>query len=137
MSSPEKIGKDSAMTPDITKDKRAKLLASLAMHTGSESVFRHWTRRLVYTEGVQDLAEQAGAYWLIDLVASWMTHPRMRGEAFVVWKLTVNPDHTACAVADDGNGRELARQEIAHTDFPLEEISLYLTDNTLLLPSEY
>ena len=55
----------------------------------------------------------------------------------MVWKLSVKPDHTAIAVADDGNGRELARQDISLTDFPLDEVSLYLTDNTLLLPSEY
>jgi hypothetical protein len=86
---------------------------------------------------VQDLAEQAGAYWLIDLIASWMLAPIVQTEEFVVWKLSVKPDHTALAVAEDGNGNELARQEIEYSDFPLEEISLYLTDNTLLLPSEY
>ena len=125
------------MTTEVANDKKARLLASLAMHTGSESVFRHWTGLLVYTEGVQDLAQQAGAYWLIDLVASWTTHPSLRDEEFVVWKLSVNDDRTALALADDGNGRELTRQEIELTDFPLEEITLYLTDNTLLLPSEY
>lgn len=125
------------MTMESAREKGEKLAASLAMHTGSESVFRHWTRHLVYTEGVKDLAEQAGAYWLIDLVASWMAEPRMCSEEFVVWKLTVNPDHTAIAVADDGNGNEIARQEIGYTDFPLDEISLYLTNGTLLLPSEY
>lgn len=125
------------MTIESAKNRGAKLLASLAMHTGSESLFRHWTRHLVYTEGVQDLAEQANAYWLIDLAASWMTEPPIRSEEFVVWKLTVNADRTALAVADDGNGNELARQEIGSTDFPLDEISLYLTNGTLLLPSEY
>ena len=125
------------MTTDIPNDKKAKLRASLAMHTGSESVFLHWTKRLVYTEGVQDLAEQGGAYWLIDLIASWTLDPSVQNEEFVVWKLTVKPDQTALAVAEDGNGTELARQEIEYSDFPLEEISLYLTDNTLLLPSEY
>ncbi|MBN8907947.1 MAG: hypothetical protein J0H99_15225, partial [Rhodospirillales bacterium] len=116
---------------------KAELESGLAMHTGSTRWFRHWTRRLVYTEGVQYLAEKANAYWLIDLVASWCPHPSLRSEEFVVWKLSVKPDRTAIAVADDGNGRELARQDISLTDFPLDEISLYLIDNTLLLPSEY
>ena len=74
------------MTADVN-DKQAKLLASLAMHIGSQTVFRHWTRQLVYTEGVRDLAQQAGAYWLIDLVASWMIDPAVKGRDFVVWKL--------------------------------------------------
>lgn len=125
------------MTPETAADRKDWLIRQLAMHTGSECCFRHWTGRLVYTEGVQFLARQAGAYWLIDLVASWMPDPRLVGEEFVVWKLTVQPDHTAIAIADDGNGNELTRQEIEFTDFPLEEISLYLTNSTLLLPSEY
>jgi hypothetical protein len=125
------------MTADTSAEKETRLLASLAMHTGSECVYRHWSRQPVYTEGVQDLADQAGAYWLIDLVASWMLDPKIQAEAFVVWKLTVRPDHTAVAVAEDGNDHELVRQEIEYTDFPLDEISLYLTNGTLLLPNEY
>jgi len=41
------------------------------------------------------------------------------------------------AIADDGNGNELLRQAIPYTDFPLDEITLYLTERTLLLPGEY
>jgi hypothetical protein len=116
---------------------RQTLLDGLAQQIGSESVFPHPTGRLVYTEGVQFLAEQADAYWLIDLIASWCPDPRLQPEDFVHWKLTVNEDRTAVAIADDGNGNELLRQAIPFTDFPLDEITLYLTERTLLLPSEY
>jgi hypothetical protein len=116
---------------------RFELKADLAMHTGTTRWFRHWSRRFTYTEGVQYLAEKAGAYWLIDLVASWCPHPSIKGEEFVLWTLSVKPDRTAVATADDGNGRELVRQDIPWTDFPLDEVRLYLTDDTLLLPSEY
>jgi hypothetical protein len=40
------------MTPDIA-EKKAKLLASLAMHTGPQCVFRHWTGRIVYTDALR------------------------------------------------------------------------------------
>jgi hypothetical protein len=118
-------------------DIKAELESGLTMHTGSTRWFRHWSRRLVYTEGVRYLAEKASAYWFIDLVASWCPHASLRNEEFVLWKLTVKPDRSAIVIADDGNGRELAHQDIPWTDFPLDEVSLYLTDNTLLLPSEY
>ena len=95
-----------------THDIKAELESGLAMHTGSTRWFRHWSRRLVYTEGVRYLAEKASAYWLVDLFASWCPHPSLRNEEFVLWKLTVKPDRTATAIADDGNGRELARQDI-------------------------
>ena len=61
----------------------------------------------------------------------------MSDEAFQVWKLKVNADRTAALTCDDGNGNILHTQEIAFTDFPLDEIKLYFTDNTILLPSEY
>jgi hypothetical protein len=83
------------------------------------------------------MAKEAGAYWLVDLVASWRDHPAIRGQAFVVWRLRVNDDRSAEACATDGNDVELVRQSIRFTDFPLDRIDLYLTDNTLLLPSEY
>ena len=54
-----------------------------------------------------------------------------------MWTLTVAADHTAVASADDGNGREVARQDIEFTDFPLDQIKLYLAEGTLLLPGEY
>lgn len=125
------------MEPDETNPIKRELESGLAMHTGSTCLFRYWTRRLVYTEGVQYLAQKASAYWLIDLIASWCPHANIRAEEFVLWKLTVKPDRSATAIADDGNGRELARQDIPWTDFPLDEVSLYFTDGTLLLPSEY
>ena len=44
-------------------------------------------------------------------------------------------------VYEDGNDHELARQEIAYTDFPLEAITLYACWDTqhwvIMLPSEY
>jgi hypothetical protein len=113
------------------------LLRELAHFTGDLERYRHWTGRPIYTPGVRHLAERAGAYWLIDLISSWIDHETLKGEDFIVWTLTVNADRGARAIAEDGNGRELVRQEIAFTDFPLDEIALYLTDGTLLLPGEY
>ena len=120
-----------------TQCRKQKLLNGLAGFTGSETWYRHWTRRLIHTEGVQYLAKQAGAYWLVDLVASWCQHPAILGQDFVVWHLRVNDDRSAEACATDGNDGELVRQSLSFTDFPLAQIELYLTDNTLLLPSEY
>lgn len=38
---------------------------------GSYNRYSHWaSKRFVYTEGVKAVADQAGAYWLIDIVAT-------------------------------------------------------------------
>ncbi|MGD1079605.1 MAG: DUF6876 family protein [Candidatus Sulfotelmatobacter sp.] len=41
------------------------------------------------------------------------------------------------ATCDDGNGNIVFTKEIEHTDFPLDEITLYFTNNVIHLPSEY
>jgi hypothetical protein len=44
-------------------------------------------------------------------------------------------------VYEDGNGRELARQEIGYTDLPIDHIGLYACWDgehwVIMLPSEY
>src|SRR5690606_36125280 len=61
-----------------------ELQARLQRFTGSETFYTHFTGRLIYTEGVQYLAEHAGAYWLIDAIASWQTEPKVRAAPFQV-----------------------------------------------------
>jgi len=58
-------------------------------------------------------------------------------EEFQVWNLTVRADRTATLACDDGNGNIVFTRELEFTDFPLDAIKLYFTDNTILLPSEY
>jgi hypothetical protein len=114
-----------------------ELLQELAHFTGDLDRYRHWTRRLIYTTGIQHPAERAGAYWLIDLVASWQMQPNVAAEYFQVWTLVVRPDRTATATATSEDQEVLTSQDVPHTDFPLEEITVWLVDGTLLLPSEY
>lgn len=41
------------------------------------------------------------------------------------------------ATCDDGDGTVVFSKPIAYTDFPLEDIALYFTNDVILLPSEY
>jgi len=105
----------------------------LNQFTGTENYYRYWTGQGVYTDGVQYLAEQAGAYWLIDAVFSYR-----RSESFQVWTLKKNDDNSAVLTMQEDTGEPAkVRQEIPYTDFPLDSIKLYLIDSVLLLPSEY
>jgi hypothetical protein len=111
----------------------------LQQFTGTMQYHRHWTG-LLFTDGVAYMAEKGGAFWLIDVIASYQ-----RKEPFQVWQLHVNkaavrengdPMAVVTMIEDTGQP-EIVRQEIPYTDFPLPEIKLYLIDNVLLLPSEY
>jgi hypothetical protein len=114
------------------------LEAALRQFTGTEHWYRHpLYRTFCYTDGVKYLAEAAGAYWLIDDILACQIEPRVKNEAFQFWTLTVRDNHTAVLTCTDGNTALVYRQEYGFTDFPLKEQKLYLTNNVLLLPSEY
>jgi Family of unknown function (DUF6876) len=44
---------------------------------------------------------------------------------------------TADLTCEDGSDNVVYNKQIPFTDFPLEGITFWLTDNTILLPSEY
>jgi hypothetical protein len=117
--------------------KKEQIIGELATYNGSLERIRHYTRRFVYTPGVEHLARIAQAYWLIDLIASLCQNPKLTGEEFLTWTLAVHENRSATMGVTDGNGRGLLDRQIHYTDFPLDEITLFLTDGTLLLPSEY
>lgn len=107
---------------------------------GSEQFYRNgMNRSVIYTEGVKYLADEGGAYWLVDDIAiANMTEAALRGEEFQVWTLTkAEHGQGATLVATDGNEKVLFSEAIAYTDFPLDSITLYFQNNTLLLTSEY
>ena len=107
--------------------------------TGSENWYRHGlNRKVLYTDGAQHVAERGGAHWLLDEIALIQPYDKaVAAEEFQVWKLTVRLDRTAVLTCDDGNGKIVFSKEIEYTDFPLDEITFYFTNNTILLPSEY
>ena len=119
--------------------------SDLEQFRGGDTRYMHWTRRLVYTEGVQYMAEKGGAYWLIDAIASYQNHKRIRTNPmlrdFQLWELKVRVKNEQRAAtltmrADSDQGT-IIRQRIEYTDFPLDYIRLYVEGDTLLLPSEH
>jgi hypothetical protein len=123
-----------------------KELINLNQFSGTENYHRvsilHG--KMVITDGVKYLADEAGCYWLLDIVASVQHLPRMQREEFQVWELKKLDDPTlskAQVVCTDGNERKLYKQDIPFTDFPFDAIShpvkLFLQNNVVMLPSEY
>lgn len=109
----------------------------LAQFTGTGVWYRHSiVRGVLYTEGVQYMAEVGGAYWLIDEIAFSQRMPKVKAEPFQLWTLTVS-EQSAVLSCSDGNASTIYQKKIAYTDFPLPKIMLYYTDNVILLPSEY
>jgi hypothetical protein len=112
--------------------------ADLHQFTGSEQWYRHGlVRNILFTDGAKYVADKGGAYWLLDEIAfAQKGEPKVAAEEFQVWTLTVRANRTATLLCDDGNNNAVFSKEIAYTDFPLDEVKFYFTDNTILLPSE-
>jgi hypothetical protein len=119
-------------TPTLTK-------ADLRKFSGSENWYRHGVnRKVLFTDGAKYVADTAGAYWLLDEIAIIQPYDkRVAATEFQVWKLAVRPDQTATLTCGDGNGNTVFTKQIDYTDFPLEEITLYFTNNVIYLPSEH
>ena len=122
-------------------------------------LYKHFTG-VTYTPGVKDLAEEKGAYWLIDAISSHVVanpdflKQRRKDQRFAdmqIWILKENGgDVQLIAVSDTGEEEKNppVSQEIGYSDFDFDEsgeYKLYCAANwdgdrmfyTILKPSEY
>ncbi len=113
--------------------------ADLNQFTGTENWYRHaLNRHVLFTDGAKYVADEAGAYWLLDTIAICQrTQKRVAAEEFQVWRLSVHPNRTATLTCEDGNGNLVYREPIGFTDFPCPEITLWFENNVIYLPSEH
>jgi len=107
----------------------------LRQFTGTEQWYKHLSGYL-YTDGVLYVAQEGGAFWLVDKIM-FTTREKNNLQEFGVWKFEVNEDKSAVLVCEDGNYHELYREKIEWTDFPLNRIELWFENGVLILPSEH
>ena len=113
------------------------LINELKQFSGTEQWYRNpLFPTCLYTDGVKYLAEQAGAYWLLDYIFSNQNLKEIKEQEFQVWIINVE-DSKAIIKVEDGKDNLIKEFKISYTDFPLKELSLWFVNNTLLLPSEY
>ena len=121
-----------------------QLLDELRNFYGTERYYRT-NPGLLVTDGAKFLADNAGAYWLLDMVWSYLPVLRKSGDTFFVVVLTkdgVEAPGAMFSIQDDvPPSKTYATQAVEFTDFPLDEIALYLSateeEFVLMLKSEY
>ncbi len=109
----------------------------LGKFVGSLNFYSHTYSSLLYTEGVQYVAKNGGkkgAHWLIDAIAAYQEDPRLTGVQ--LWKLVVDRNKKRGTLTCNCNQDIIIRQDIKYTDFPLDEIEIYIEDSVMLLSSE-
>lgn len=133
--------------PSFPRMSKEEILEALPQYYGSERFYRLGVGNAVMTEGVQFLAEAAGAHWLMtDLSVVQSMKKELRMQPFLCAILKLQPPEAnkqpAVLTVTDGAKNVLYMQKYDDTDFPLEEITLWLEENetggkTILLPSEH
>jgi hypothetical protein len=121
----------------------------LEQFTGTEN---YWQFNVLFpkcllTDGTHYLAQEAGAYWLMESIASLQPHllrdPDTRLHDLQFWHLKVNEDRSAVLTCEADSGEPPAVvEQIPYTDFPLPEITLYvgrdhLGNSIIYLASEH
>ena len=127
------------------------LSADLQMFTGTEQWFRHpLSSNFMYTDGVKFFAEHCGggAYWFLDILATELADLQETEEFMSITLIVVDSidkeetdkisrSGSAKILVDDGNGNVLYTREVEFTDAEEGVWKFFLTNNVLLLPSEY
>jgi hypothetical protein len=106
---------------------------------------------VIASEGAIYLAEKAGAFWLLDAIASHeMKNPKLRAacqdddfDALHFWYLDVQDGKAVLTCVRDKGEKPVVTQHVEFTDFPLEHVTIYAgndgrgTPRKLFLPSEW
>lgn len=135
------------MTEATSTQRPAQLVKDYIRHTmGTENYYKHWSG-LLYTDGVRFVAQTVGAYWLIDLIASWQIKKTVQVQPFQVWQLTkeyskrYNRDEwvARCWTDTPDKSQCVAVQHIEYSDFPDELLpfKLWMEYGVLILPEEH
>lgn len=139
------------MYPHHTEE---EIRAELAQFIGDTTRYRHpLNRRVIYTPGVNYMAEACRAYWLIDAIASYLLPGSPELERIVnevdfrlsdiqFWTLETRNDDTAVLYCQaDSDEPPAIEQEISYTDFPMSDIKIWAAYDgqhwTLYLPQEH
>ena len=127
-------------------------LKNLSQFTGTEKHHKIFGG-LFLTDGAKFLADNAEAYWLMDVIMSYhfdpkfVRNPKLRD--FQLWMLNVGNSHQFIKPFSGNKAvvtcwedtpvigvKPAVKQQIMYTDFPLPEIKLYVKNKVILLPSE-
>jgi hypothetical protein len=124
-------------TPRINKGPETDTAQIAERLTGFSGglLYRHHKDNFLITAGVDAMIHQCRADWLV--LKSYMLASELLELSYFI-RIELQMQGTCAMVTyTDGNDTMLRIQHYDNTDFSLESLVLYFTNNTFLLPSEY
>ena len=120
-----------------------ELRNNLETFTGTETFYSIPLLKTRFTEGIKYLADTANCFWLVT-DTSVIAKSLMNRSYFITidfkklsGEMREAMGYEAIIEYGDGNGKVLETHKYHSTDFPLDNLRLFFTDGTLMLPREY
>lgn len=132
--------------PSITAADKAAEFSRIynESRNGANEFFRHGPlmRKLIYTDGINDLAECGGCYWLLDIIGTEIVQAMAKAESMGVFKAEVAGSKADLSLSLSDDAPPAWKRHIEFTDMPEGEWTFYITNDgtgtcTLILPNEY
>lgn len=119
-----------------------QIKSDLASFTGTTQYHKHLLPAhspLLITDGCNYIREKCGAYWLFDAIISYQNHSKVKALGFQIWRLKQKRSNFTWVLEcfEDIHKPPAVVQVIEFSDFPLEEIKIWVVGGVALLPSEY
>ena len=94
---------------------------------------------IILTDGCNFIREECKAWWLFDAILSYQCEKILNNVNFQIWILKrLRRDLSwELTCREDSAMKPLITQVIKFSDFPLEEIKIWVIAKVCLLPSEY
>jgi hypothetical protein len=107
---------------------------------GGKPLYPHLLGKFFFTTEVLQLARKLDATWLIDLIALQQRSPQIqiarKLAANQFWKLTFKPNNSAILTCSC-HGQIILTRRLNQTNFPQDDIELYLINLILMLADQY
>ncbi len=121
-----------------TQQEQEQILSELEQNDCSEEYHKIPFSSMVYTDGINDLINKCGCWWLISDIGILISNTPKLQKDFLICSIKVNKDNSAeVTLKEDSNLKPIYKKTYDYTDFPLNEYEFYITNEVMLLKGEY
>src|SRR5665648_620616 len=94
---------------------------------------------IALTDGCKYVRDACKAYWLFDAILSYQCDKVLKGINFQIWELKRLKKDLSWVLTcrEDSDKKAIISQAIEFSDFPMDDIKIWVIDRVALLPSEY
>ena len=117
--------------------KTNELEVEMQQYNGTAGYHRLTLTSLLATDGIRMIAKKAGAFWLIDAIASYQANSQIKALAIQFWTLEVRDNEAVLYCVEDSGMPRIVEQIIEYTDFPDGDWKFYVQNGVMMLPEEY